>query len=300
MSEMTLQFIDNNSIINRTDAISKLAWVLAVVILTFQFNTNEARALMLGALLFVAIFLARVPLITIIRTSPLIFGIALLLGLFHFFITPGEPIFVLGPLHGSAAGLTKGLGYFFRLATMVMVSFMLIWTTNIHELMVGLVKLGMPYRFAFAIFMALRFLPIVQREVDAVKAAHAIRGRASRSPFQHRFRLVATLSVHRDRQWAAQSREHGIGSRIARLWRVSRPHFCQALPLDVFRHLYGVALHRLRAGAYPVGTRHVACVVTTSVVCTLSVTAPALPSRTGALAARTVAGGAREVATTNL
>jgi energy-coupling factor transport system permease protein len=189
MSEMTLQFIDNNSIINRTDAISKLAWVLAVVILTFQFNTNEARALMLGALLFVAIFLARVPLITIIRTSPLIFGIALLLGLFHFFITPGEPIFVLGPLHGSAAGLTKGLGYFFRLATMVMVSFMLIWTTNIHELMVGLVKLGMPYRFAFAIFMALRFLPIVQREVDAVKAAHAIRGRASRSPFQHRFRL---------------------------------------------------------------------------------------------------------------
>lgn len=189
MSEMTLQFIDNNSIINRTDAISKLAWVLAVVILTFQFSTNEARALMLAALLFVAIFLARVPLITIIRTSPLIFGIALLLGLFHFFITPGEPIFVLGPLHGSAEGLTKGLGYFFRLATMVMVSFMLIWTTNIHELMVGLVKLGMPYRFAFAIFMALRFLPIVQQEVDAVKAAHAIRGRASRSPFQHRFRL---------------------------------------------------------------------------------------------------------------
>jgi energy-coupling factor transport system permease protein len=189
MSEMTLQFIDNNSIINRADAMSKLAWVLTVVILTFQFTTNEARALMLGVLLFMAIFLARVPLLTILRTSPLIFGIALLLGLFHFFITPGEPIFTLGPLHGSAEGLTKGLGYFFRLATMVMVSFLLIWTTNIHELMVGLVKLGMPYRFAFAIFMALRFLPIVQQEVDAVKAAHAIRGRASRSPFQHRFRL---------------------------------------------------------------------------------------------------------------
>ena len=189
MSEQTLQFIDNNSPVNRADAISKLFWVLAVVILTFQFTTNDARALMLGMLLFVALFLARVPLITIIRTSPLIFGIALLLGFFHFFITPGEPIFVLGPLQGSAEGFTKGLGFFFRLATMVMVSFMLIWTTNIHELMVGLVKLGMPYRFAFAIFMALRFLPIVQQEVDAVKAAHAIRGRASRSPFQHRFRL---------------------------------------------------------------------------------------------------------------
>lgn len=189
MSEQTLQYVDNNSIFNRADALSKLAWVLAVVILTFQFTSNEARALMLAALLFVAIFLARIPLLTILRTSPLIFGIALLLGLFYFFITPGDPITLFGPLQGSDQGLTKGLGYFFRLAIMVMASFLLIWTTNIRELMVGLVKLGIPYRFAFAIFMALRFLPIVQQEVDAVKAAHAIRGHASRSPFRHRFRL---------------------------------------------------------------------------------------------------------------
>ena len=66
---------------------------------------------------------------------------------------------------------------------------MLIWTTDIRELMVGLVHLGIPYRYAFAVFMALRFLPIVQQEVDAVKAAHAIRGRASSSPIRHRFRL---------------------------------------------------------------------------------------------------------------
>jgi len=55
--------------------------------------------------------------------------------------------------------------------------------------MVGLVRLGIPYRYAFAIFMALRFLPIIQQEVDAVKSAHAIRGRASRSPLAHRFKL---------------------------------------------------------------------------------------------------------------
>ena len=40
-----------------------------------------------------------------------------------------------------------------------------------------------------AIFTALRFLPIIQQEVDAVQAAHAIRGRAARSPWAHRFRL---------------------------------------------------------------------------------------------------------------
>jgi energy-coupling factor transport system permease protein len=190
MSENTLQYIDNNSIFHRADAVSKLAWVLIVVVFTFQFKSAEARGVMLASLLIIAIFIARVPVRTILRASPLIFGVALLLGLFHLFITPGVNIlFSFGPLTATQEGLAKGLGFFFRLAIMVMASFMLIWTTDIRELMVGLVHLGIPYRYAFAIFMALRFLPVVQQEVDAVKAAHAIRGRASSSPIRHRFRL---------------------------------------------------------------------------------------------------------------
>jgi energy-coupling factor transport system permease protein len=190
MSENTLQYIDNNSIFHRADAVSKLAWVLIVVVFTFQFKSAEARGVMLASLLIIAIFIARVPIRIILRASPLIFGVALLLGLFHLFITPGVNIlFSVGPLTATQEGLAKGLGFFFRLAIMVMASFMLIWTTDIRELMVGLVHLGIPYRYAFAIFMALRFLPVVQQEVDAVKAAHAIRGRASSSPIRHRFRL---------------------------------------------------------------------------------------------------------------
>ena len=72
---------------------------------------------------------------------------------------------------------------------MVLASFIFIWTTDIRDLMTGLVRIGMPYRFAFAIFLALRFLPIIQQEVEAVKSAHAIRGRASNSLIRHRFRL---------------------------------------------------------------------------------------------------------------
>jgi len=190
MSENTLQYIDNNSLIHRADAISKLIWVLVVVVFTFQFTSAEARAVMLGALLVIAIIFARIPLVSVLRATPLIFGIALLLGVFHLFVTPGENLlFTFGPLAATREGLVKGSGYFFRLAIMVLASFMLIWTTDIRELMVGLVRLGIPYRYAFAIFMALRFLPMVQQEVAAVKAAHTIRGRAARSPFAHRFRL---------------------------------------------------------------------------------------------------------------
>ena len=189
MSEQTLAYVDNNSIIHRVDSLSKLAWVVVVILVTFQLSTTEARAILLATLLIVTILLARIPWINILRASPLIFGVALLLGLFHTLITPGTPIFSIGPFTGTYEGLIKGSGYFFRLAIMVLASFMLIWTTNIRDLMVGLVRLGIPYRYAFAIFMALRFLPIIQQEVDAVKSAHAIRGRASRSPLAHRFKL---------------------------------------------------------------------------------------------------------------
>jgi len=58
-----------------------------------------------------------------------------------------------------------------------------------RDFLTGLVRIGVPYKFAFAVFLAMRFLPLVQREVDAVKAAHSIRGRAARSPLRHRFKL---------------------------------------------------------------------------------------------------------------
>lgn len=190
MSEQILAYIDNNSVIHRADALSKLLWVLVVVIATFQFHESVSRGLMLAALLFIAIFVARVPLQAIWKVSPLIFGVALLLGVFHYVVTKGTtPLFSIGSFVVMKESLEDGAAFFFRLAIMVMASFMLIWTTDIRELMVGLVRLGMPYRFAFAIFMALRFLPVIQKEVDAVRSAHAIRGRAAKSQLRHRFRL---------------------------------------------------------------------------------------------------------------
>src|SRR5574341_415748 len=116
MSEQTLAYVDNNSIIHRVDSLSKLIWVIVVILVTFQLSTTEARAIVLATLLMIAILFARIPLINILRAAPLIFGIAILLGLFHTWITPGTPIFSIGPFTGTQEGLIKGSGYFFRLA----------------------------------------------------------------------------------------------------------------------------------------------------------------------------------------
>lgn len=250
MSAHTLAYIEKDSVIHRVDALSKLLWVLIVVAVTFQFRQSASRGFMLLALLFVAIFVARVPLRSIFKASPLIFGVALLLGLFHYSVTRGTtPLFSLGPVVIMQESLEDGLAFFFRLAIMVLVSFLLIWTTDIRELMVGLVRLRLPYRFAFVIFMALRFLPVIQEEVDAVRAAHAIRGRASKSQIKHRFRLwqrylftVIVNGLRKAENTAMAIDSRGFGAYPDRTYVKDFHWTMSGLALDMVFLLFSVAL----------------------------------------------------------
>lgn len=188
MSDHSLRYIDNGSILTRVDALSKLLWVILVILVTFQLQSNAARGVMLALLLSV-LLLARIPVKSIWNAMPIILVMGTLLFVVNLFTTPSTSFFEVAGLTVGQQAFDRGLEYFLRITIMVLASFIFIWTTDIRELMTGFVRIGMPYRFAFAIFLALRFLPIVQQEVDAVRAAHAIRGRAVGSPIRHRFRL---------------------------------------------------------------------------------------------------------------
>src|SRR5512145_1618805 len=189
MSDHSLRYIDNGSFFTRIDALSKLLWVLLVIIATFQLGSNEARGLMLAFVILIILLLARVPLKTIWQAMPIILIMGTLLFIVNILTVPSTSFINIFGFTVGEQGYERGLEFFLRITIMVLASFLFIWTTDIRDLITGLVLIGMPYRYAFAIFLALRFLPIVQQEVDAVKAAHAIRGRASYSPIRHRFKL---------------------------------------------------------------------------------------------------------------
>lgn len=188
-NEHSLNYIEGDSSLHRIYPLIKLAWVFLVAGGLFLYREPWSGALMLLTVFFLAIFVGRIPLRTILQSSQLIFGLGILLMIFHFFADPGKPILRIGPLVMTDIGLHAGPIFFFRLSVVVLASFVLIWTTDSRDLMVSLTQVGIPYRYAFAVFLALRFLPLVQREVDAVQAAHAIRGKAAGSQLMHRFQL---------------------------------------------------------------------------------------------------------------
>jgi len=189
MAEYSLSYIERNSIMHRLYPLTKLVWVFVVAIGLFLYQEPRSGGIMLGVVMVMALVVSKVPLRTLIGSSKLIFGLGIILMFFHFFADPGNPVYRFGPLAITDSGLREGPIFFFRLSVVVLASFVLIWTTDTRDLMVSLTKAGIPYRYAFAVFLALRFLPLVQREVDAVKSAHAIRGQAARSGLVHRFKL---------------------------------------------------------------------------------------------------------------
>jgi energy-coupling factor transport system permease protein len=188
-ADHSLRYIARSSLLHSTYPLVKLIWVFLVAIGLFLYHTRLSGAVMLIVVLALALFAGRIRLSEIFGSAKLIFGLGILLMFFHFFADPGAPVYHLGPLTITDGGLRQGPIFFFRLSVVVLASFLLIWTTDSRDLMVSLTQAGMSYRYAFAVFLALRFLPLVQREVDSVRAAHAIRGRAARSSLGHRFKL---------------------------------------------------------------------------------------------------------------
>ncbi len=177
------------SLMNRLYPLVKLAWVFVVAVGLFIYKSPISGAVMFVSVLLLAIVGGKIPINQILSSSKIILMLGLLLMIFHFFADPGETVFKLGPLSITDNGLYQGPIFFFRLSVVVLASFVLIWTTDTRDLMVSLTKAGIPYRGAFAVFLALRFLPLIQREVDAVRAAHSIRGKSTTSGLGHRFKL---------------------------------------------------------------------------------------------------------------
>lgn len=188
-ADHSLRYIQRDSFLHKIYPLVKLIWVFVVALGLFLFRSPLSGAVMFVVVLALTLLAGKIPLRTVLGSAQLIFGLGILLMIFHFFVDPGTTVYQLGPLSITDVGLRQGPVFFFRLSVVVLASFLLIWTTDSRDLMVSLAQAGIPYRYAFAVFLALRFLPLVQREVDSVRAAHAIRGRAARSSLGHRLKL---------------------------------------------------------------------------------------------------------------
>jgi energy-coupling factor transport system permease protein len=179
MSRSTaFQFRSGRSFFHRLDPLTKLAWVLGISLLAFGAYIAWVQLLIASAVMLTALVMARISPADILRGTWL-FGLACVsFWIIQTLTLPGKHLAfrVLGhPIYADSADYA--LASALRIYTIVLSSLVFVRSSDPRELAIALVtQLRIPYRIAYAFFIALRIVPTIEEEIKTIRAAQAVRG----------------------------------------------------------------------------------------------------------------------------
>ncbi len=202
--------------VHRLDPRTKLAWLLAIFVIVLLPERPEVVAL--GSLLVALQMAGARAWRELIRIRWLLLGLAVFsIGLWSLLARGPTPLI----WRISQESLAYGVATFLKLATMMAAGLVLLATTRVEELFLGLVKLRLPYAAAFAFALALRWVPEIFATARRVKEAQAVRGLAPETgpPWTRLKRhlpllvpiFLLTLRRSQTMAWALESRGFQMG-----------------------------------------------------------------------------------------
>ena len=177
LKNIRFSYLRTDSVLDRMDALSKLIIVIVLSIAVY-FYKNPLELLPMPIILFVlSLALGKVKLPVAFWS----FMVFVTFGLFVAFFQllshqSGDYLYKLGIFKITPSGLYLAELFVLRLTTIGSAALLFLWTTSPKNFTTALVYLGVPYRFAFAVLVALRFLPLIQDDISKIKDAHLIRG----------------------------------------------------------------------------------------------------------------------------
>lgn len=178
------QYYPSNSPVHRLDARVKLLLTLLFVIAIFFIKTYFGFMLTL-AVLIIVILLARLPIMSVLRSvKGILFIIAITAIINLFFIKDGEVLVQSGSLIITKTGVHTTIKLVLRLVLLISGASLLSLTTTPVELADGLESLMAPLRLirvpvrdiAMIMSIALRFIPTLFEETNKIISAQKARG----------------------------------------------------------------------------------------------------------------------------
>jgi energy-coupling factor transport system permease protein len=178
---------EEDSFLHRLNPITKLGISLPVVVIASASFEPVTPLAMAAAALLVNHFVGRVPWHKLLR--PLVFAVPLSFGFFWsgaaFYVGPGSgadaPGIALGPVWLSMAGVVYGLAVASRVLAIFCTSLIFVLTTDPVHLVLALIQhLRVSPRIGYSIFAGYRFMPLLQDEINNIRAAYQVRGAVPR------------------------------------------------------------------------------------------------------------------------
>lgn len=172
-----------DSPIHRLDPRVKMGVALVLMVLPFSVQRPLAYLVLAGAIAGTA-WLARAPVIPLLRTLRTVFWLAVIMFIFYFFATPGRPLVTVGGVTVTQEGLVSGGVQVYRICLLVIVAALLTYTTSpiqmthgLESLLGPLARLGIPVReLGMVMTIAFRFVPTFFDEMETLARAQRARG----------------------------------------------------------------------------------------------------------------------------
>lgn len=164
-------YLDRDTILHRLDPRAKLIVLFGAFTLAFLFTSPVANLLILAFMLLIVTVAKAWP--NIRRLAKLLVIIAIMTTIMFAITQPGDT-----PLIGfiTEEGVIHGLAIGFRLDALIVAGLVFLSTTTNEEISIALVRLGISYRFAFAVSTALRLVPTVLGTAHVITQAQKCRG----------------------------------------------------------------------------------------------------------------------------
>ena len=164
-------YLDRDTWVHRLDPRTKMVLLIGAFVLAFLF-VNPLYGLVVLAIVLAFGYWAK-SLINLKRIWFILFMIAVMtIILWSIFAGGKTPLF----LFVEREALLYGIGAALRVDVMIIAGMIFLSTTRNEEIATGLVELGIPYRFAFAISTALRLVPTIAATGSTIGQAQRSRG----------------------------------------------------------------------------------------------------------------------------
>lgn len=192
---MKFQTVERDSIFTRLDFRPKIYMMLVLTVVALIWESPVVQ-LSLALLILIACVLSGVKM-KFIRTILLImipFYILLLVTHGFFNISQVKTLtgkdeltilfsipqnwFLIGGLNFTVEGFWYGINTIFKTLTIVLVVPLVIFTTDLDNIIVGMVRAKVPYKLAFIFSATLRFFPLLFSEIGMIIQAQRLRGLA--------------------------------------------------------------------------------------------------------------------------
>ncbi len=164
-------YLERDTFVHRLDPRTKMFLLLGMFVLAFVFINPLYLLAVLGIVLLFG-YLAK-SLVNLRRIWFILVMIAIVsIILWTIFGSGQTPLFLFVELES----LLYGVGVALRIDITIVAGMIFLSTTRNEEVAIGLVRLGIPYRFAFAVSTALRLVPTIMSTGFTIAQAQRSRG----------------------------------------------------------------------------------------------------------------------------